>query len=77
MDKDIVEKLEGLAAVKVGDTLPDWLADDPDWQINSWVRGLSKLLNEAKNEIIRLRRIAGAVSEGQSFSDIRDRATHG
>lgn len=48
-DRDIIEKLDELLALKIGDPFP------PDWDSNNWGPKMSALLQEAKDEIERLR----------------------
>ena len=48
--------------------------DSETHEPNTWGPPLTKLLNDAADEIERLRRLAGAVSPGESFSDLRKAA---
>ena len=73
-DKASLVNLRPRAAFKTGDLMPD------GWGPNAWGATLSALLTKAADEIGRLRRensdirkIAGAVSGGESFPDIKGR----
>jgi hypothetical protein len=69
---DIVAKLDLLGSLKLGDPFPDELGGPDDWG-----PPISKLANDAAAEIRRLRRLAGAVSEGPSFAEIKEKAHPG
>ena len=63
---DVLERLDEIAALKQGDRAPEWLSE-----INGWGSRFSAMCRDAAAEIRHLRGIAGAVSRGQSLSDIR------
>lgn len=62
---DIVERMRELAATKSGEMPPAWFP-----HIN-WGDAMSALLNEAADEIERLRALVGAASAGLSLADIK------
>lgn len=64
---DLIERLRKIEALKPGDMVPPEMYDES----GSWATLMSKLCGEAADEIERLARIAGAASEGQSFSDLK------
>ena len=64
---DICDKLQEIGDLRPGAAMPLWASDDT----GNWAIGLSKLMLEARTEIVRLRALCGAVSKGESFSDIR------
>ena len=63
---DIVSRLRELAATKAGESPPEWFSSP------NWAEAMSVLLREAADEIERLRRLAGAVTQGEGFRDIRE-----
>jgi hypothetical protein len=65
---DIVAKLDLLGGLKPGDPFPDELGGT-----SNWGPAISRLANDAAAEIRRLRRLAGAVSQGEreSFAEIK------
>lgn len=48
-DRDIFERLDQLLALKVGDPFSS------DWDSNNWGPKMSALLQDARDEIVRLR----------------------
>lgn len=58
---DLTYRLMLVADMKRGDLFPPpgFAKDDPDWQMDGWDVGMSKLLREARNEIVHLRRDVG------------------
>ena len=59
-DRDIVERLH--AAIN---------NPQEEFPVNAWGPIVTALFSDALKEIERLRRLAGAVSPGESFNDIR------
>jgi len=53
-DRDICERLRAIADLERGSPIPEWLYDG--WEAGGWDVGMSKLLNEAIDEISNLRR---------------------
>ena len=53
------------------DRLKRWYDGTNDYRTNDWGPELTADLKAAVAEIERLRRLAGAVSDGESFLDIR------
>jgi len=54
-DRDICERLQAIADLKAGASIPEWLYDEGGWEVGGWNVGMSKLLREAIAEIKRLR----------------------
>lgn len=63
---DVVDKLRSIEVLTPGQKIPEW-ANQP----NGWGGALSAMCKEAREEIERLRSLAGAVSQGQTFAEIR------
>jgi hypothetical protein len=63
---DVLERLDEVAALKRGDPAPQWLSGN-----NGWGSQFSAMCRDAAAEIRRLRSLAGAVSQGPSFQEIR------
>lgn len=63
---DILARLKSIADLKTGDPIPDWLKG-----ANGWGDALSQTCRDAIKEIEHLRSLAGAVSHGQTFAEVR------
>ena len=65
MDLDLLGRLDFVATLKTGDPYPDWLP------VNAWGVPFSLLCADAAAEIRHLRSLAGAVSSGPQYLEIR------
>jgi hypothetical protein len=65
-EPELLEKLREIENFKPGDPLPVWA------QPNTWGEYISKVAGHARNEIERLRAIAGAVTAGESVASIKE-----
>lgn len=63
---DILDRLRRYAALRPGDMFPSDLGGP-----NGWGPPLTAVMNDAIAEIVRLRGLAGAVSDGNDFATIR------
>ncbi len=68
---DILEKLQQIAEAKLGDPLPVVLGDNP----NNWVGPLSQIVQEAIDEITKLRAVSGQ-ARPSSFSEVKGDLTN-
>ena len=62
MERDILDRLRKWASYRTGDIVGDG---------GNWGEALTADLNDAIAEIERLRRLAGAVTDGDDFATIR------
>lgn len=64
VSRDLLGRLRDLEELPIGAAAPAWMDN------NNWGPAISLLCKEARQEIERLRQLAGAVSAGPSFSEV-------